>query len=227
MNLAGPRAREILARLTPLDLSPQAFPYMTIWEDEVAGVRCRLLRVGFVGELGYEIHCPNQHAWHLWEAILEAGRDFGLRPFGVEAQRILRLEKGHLLVGQDTDSISTPLGAGPANLVQFDKPDFLGKGPLQKLKQRGSPSRLVGFMLLKGDKPAGEGCQVVDQGLPVGRVTSSRFSPTLGHCIGLAWLPTARSAVGERFMIRANSADLPALVTPLPFYDPTSERLKG
>jgi len=227
MNLAGPRSRETLARLTSLDLSPQAFSYMAIGEDEVAGVRCKLLRVGFVGELGYEIHCPTQRAWHLWEAILQAGRDFGLRPFGVEAQRILRLEKGHLIVGQDTDSISTPLGAGPTNLVQFNKPDFLGKGPLQKLKQRGSPSRLVGFTMLKGGKPVEEGCQVVDQGKPVGRVTSSRFSPTLGQHIGLAWLPTARSAAGERFTIRANGADVPAVVTQLPFYDPQGERLKG
>jgi sarcosine oxidase subunit alpha len=227
INLVGPRAREILTRLTPLDLSPQAFPYMSIWEDEVAAVRCRLLRVGFVGELGYEIHCPSQHACHLWEALLEAGRDFGLRPFGVEAQRILRLEKGHLIVGQDTDALSTPLDAGPPNLVQFDKPAFHGKEPLQKQKQRGSRSQLVGFTLLKGNKPPEEGCQVVDQGLPDGRVTSSRFSPTLDRCIGLAWLPVTRSAVGERFTIRANGSDLPAVVTRLPFYDPESQRLKG
>jgi sarcosine oxidase subunit alpha len=227
MNLAGGHAREILSRLTHLDLSARAFPYMSIWEDEVAGVRCRLLRVGFVGELGYEIHCPGQHAWYLWEAIMEAGRDFGLRPFGVEAQRILRLEKGHLIIGQDTDSLSTPLGAGPPNLVQFDKPDFLGKRPLEKLKQRGSPFRLVGFTILKGNRPPEEGCQVVDQGVPVGRVTSSKFSPTLGQCIGLAWLPVARSAVGERFMVRTNGADLPAIVSALPFYDPQGQRLKG
>jgi sarcosine oxidase subunit alpha len=227
INLAGPRAREILGRLTALDLSPQAFPYMSIWEDEVASVRCRILRVGFVGELGYEIHCPSQHAWHLWEALLEAGRDFGLRPFGVEAQRILRLEKGHLIVGQDTDALSTPLDAGPAHVVHFDKPAFHGKEPMQKQMQRGSRSRLVGFTLIKSDKLPEEGCQVVDQGLPVGRVTSSRFSPALGHCIGLAWLPAARSTVGERFTIRANGADLPAVVTQLPFYDPDSQRLKG
>jgi glycine cleavage system aminomethyltransferase T len=112
-------------------------------------------------------------------------------------------------------------------LVQFDKPDFLGKGSLQKLKQRGSRSRLVGFTVIKGNKPPPEGCQVVDQGVPAGRVTSSRFSPTLGQCIGLAWLPTARSAAGERFAIRADGADLPAMVTELPFYDADGQRLKG
>jgi sarcosine oxidase subunit alpha len=200
---------------------------MSIREADVAGVRCRLLRVGFVGELGYEIHCPSQFAWHLWEAILEAGRDVGLRPFGVEAQRILRLEKGHLIIGQDTDALSTPLDAGLAGLVRLDKSEFHGKEPLQKLQQRGPRSRLVGFTLLKGSKAPEEGCQVVDKGLPVGRVTSSRLSPTLGQFIGLAWLPAARSAAGERFQIRANGADVPAIVTQLPFYDPEGQRLRG
>jgi sarcosine oxidase subunit alpha len=227
MNLAGPQSRDILTRLTPQHLSPEAFPYMSIREADVAGVRCRLLRVGFIGELGYEIHCPSQFAWHLWETILEAGRDVGLRPFGVEAQRILRLEKGHLIIGQDTDALSTPLDAGLAALVRFEKPEFHGKEPLQKLQRRGPRSRLVGFTLLKGGKAPEEGCQVVDKGMPVGRVTSSRLSPTLGQFIGLAWLPASRSSVGERFLIRSNGTDVPAIVTQLPFYDPDGQRLKG
>lgn len=227
MNLAGPQSRAILTRLTPQDLSPNAVPYMSIRETDVAGVRCRLLRVGFVGELGYEIHCPSQFAWHLWETILEAGRDAGLRPFGVEAQRILRLEKGHLIIGQDTDALSTPLDVGLRSMIRFDKPLFHGKESLQKLLRRGPRSRIVGYTLLKGGKPPEEGCQVVDKGAPKGRVTSSRFSPTLGQNIGLAWLPASRAAPGERFQIRVKGADLPAIVTPLPFYDPEGQRLKG
>jgi sarcosine oxidase subunit alpha len=227
MNLAGPQSRIILSRLTPQNLAPDAFPYMSIRETEVAGVRCRLLRVGFVGEVGYEIHCPSQFALHLWETILEAGRNGGLRPFGVEAQRILRLEKGHLIIGQDTDALSTPLDAGFRSMVRFDKPSFHGKEPLQKLQRRGLRSQLVGYTLLKSGKPPEEGCQVVDRGAPKGRVTSSRFSPTLGQNIGLAWLPASRAAPGERFLIRVNAADLPALVTKLPFYDPEGQRLRG
>lgn len=227
INLAGPQSRAILTRLTPQNLLPDAFPYMSIREADVAGVRCRLLRVGFVGELGYEIHCPSQFAWHLWETILEAGRNAGLRPFGVEAQRILRLEKGHLIIGQDTDALSTPLDAGLRAMVRFEKRDFHGKEPLQKLQRRGPRSQLVGFTLLKAGKPPEEGCQVVDKAMPVGRVTSSRFSPTLGQCIGLAWILSSRSGVGERFLIRANGNDLPAIVTQLPFYDPEGQRLKG
>ena len=225
MNLAGPRAWEVLRGLTTPDLSPAAFPYLSIREAEVAGVLCQVLRIGFVGELGYEIHCPSHLAWHVWEAVLEAGVPFGLRPFGVEAQRILRLEKGHLIIGQDTDALSNPLEAGLGNLVAFEKPDFIGKKPLQRLKEMCLRSRLVGFALLKGKQPPAEGCQVVDKGVPVGRVTSARSSPTFQQIIGLAWVPAARS--GERFLIRSSGSDLPAAVVKLPFYDPEGKRQKG
>jgi sarcosine oxidase subunit alpha len=227
MNLAGPQARAVLGRLTNLDLSSSAFPYMAMREAEVAGVLCRLLRIGFVGELGYEIHSPSAQAWHLWHAIHEAGREFGIRPFGVEAQRILRLEKGHFIVGQDTDALSNPLEAGLDWLVRFDKPLFHGREPLLRLRQRGQRSRLVGFHLAEGDTMPEEGCQVVEGHTPVGRVTSVRRSPTRGRVIGLAWVPVLRAQPGGRFFIRHNGQDLPAIVATLPFYDPDGKRLKG
>src|SRR5438552_16537741 len=109
MNLAGPQARAVLQRLTDLDVSPAGLPYLSVREGEVAGVRCRILRIGFVGELGYEIHCPTGYAWHLWEALCRAGQEFGLKPFGVEAQRILRLEKGHLISARTPMLFRLPL----------------------------------------------------------------------------------------------------------------------
>jgi sarcosine oxidase subunit alpha len=235
LNLAGPRTREVLGRLTGLDLSPSAFPYPALREAEVAGVPCRLLRVGFVGELGYEIHCAACHGWHLWEALLEAGSPFGLRPFGVEAQRVLRLEKGHLIVGQDTDATSDPFGAGLGRLVRLDKPIFHGRDTLLRLKEMAGRPRLTGFHVTEGAAPAAddgwarrlEGCQVVEQGRPVGRVTSARHSPTLGRYVGLAWVPEARVARGERFLVRRDGADLPAVAAAVPFYDPAGERLKS
>jgi sarcosine oxidase subunit alpha len=228
MNLAGPRAREVLGKLTSLDVSPAAFPYMAVREAEVAAVSCRLLRIGFVGELGYEIHCPSNQAWHLWEALVEAGTPLGLRPFGVEAQRILRLEKGHLIIGQDTDALSTPLEAGLEWMVRFDKPMFHGRAPLLRLKDMSARSRLVGFMMTDATKVPPEGCQVVEQNRPAGRVTSSRFSPTLGRSLGLAWVPAARSAPGTQFLIRSeDGSDMPAQIVSLPFYDPDGKRLKS
>jgi sarcosine oxidase subunit alpha len=233
MNLAGPHAREILTTLTSLDLSSAAFPYPALRQGEVAGVACRLLRIGFVGELGYEIHCPSAHGWHLWNAILEAGKPFDLRPFGVEAQRILRLEKGHLIVGQDTDALSNPLDAGLDWLVRFEKPAFHGRAALERLKAMKVRARLVGFRL--PTTPAGglgappqtmEGCQVIEQGRPAGRVTSMRYSPTLREHIGLAWVPAAK-AENVPFRIRFNGTDVAADIVPLPFYDFEGKRLKA
>jgi sarcosine oxidase subunit alpha len=235
MNLAGPQSRAVLGKLTELDLSPAAFPYAALRQAEVAGVACRLLRVGFVGELGYEIHCASSHGWCLWQALLDAGSAFGLKPFGVEAQRILRLEKGHLIVGQDTDAVSDPFGAGLGRMVRFAKPQFIGREPLLRMQEISNRSRLVGFHLPGGaaqKKDNGwarqlEGCQIVEQRRPVGRVTSARFSPTLRKLIGLAWVPEARCTAGERFLVHCAGSELPAVAAAVPFYDPPGQHLKS
>ena len=227
VNLAGPRSREMLQGLADLDVSATAFPYLAVREGRVAGISCRLLRIGFVGELGYEIHCPSAHGQALWDALLEAGKPFGLRPFGVEAQRILRLEKGHLIIGQDTDALSNPLEAGLEWLVRLDKPDFIGRAPLLRLKAMGPRARLIGFEMADNVRVAPEGLQVVDEGQPVGRLTSTRYSPTLARSIGLAWVPVDKAALGSRFFFRWNGADVPAIVAPLPFYDTPGVRLRS
>jgi len=227
MNLAGPESRAVLSRVTKLDLSPAAFPYMAMREADIAGVPCRLLRIGFVGELGYEIHCPSSQGWHVWEALRAAGRENGMRAFGVEAQRILRLEKGHLIVGVDTDALSNPLEAGLEWLVRFDKPSFHGREPLLRLRAMAARSRLVGFVTVEGAAIPDEGCQVVERGAPVGRITSVRHSPTLGCVVGLAWVPAGRTTPGSRFTIRHLGRDLSAVVARLPFYDGDGRRMKS
>jgi sarcosine oxidase subunit alpha len=232
MNLAGPKSRDVLCKLTQLDVSPAAFPYLAHREAEVAGVPCHLLRIGFVGEMGYEIHCPAAAAVHLWESIVDVGRPLGLQPFGVEAQRILRLEKGHIILGVDTDAMSNPIEAGLEWLIRFEKPRFLGREPLARFKARGSRSRLVGFTMrgaanLPKNLRDLEGCQVIEAGRPVGRITSARFSPTLGCPLGLAWTPIAKSQPGQRLMVRHDGKDLEPEVAALPFYDPDMKRLKS
>ena len=139
INVAGPNARQTLAKLTEVDLSPRAFRYMRAAEGDVAGVRCLFLRVGFVGETGWELHFPAQYGEHMWDALLEAGREFGIAPFGVEAQRILRLEKKHIIPSQDTDLVSTPLDSDAEWVVRFDKPDFIGRGRPCGRPRQGSP----------------------------------------------------------------------------------------
>ena len=107
VNLAGPNSRTILARACEgIDLSPDAFPFMTARVGSVAGAPARILRIGYVGELGYEIHVPTSLGAHVWDAIMEAGKPDRVQPFGMDAQRLLRLEKGHFIVGRDIDALS-------------------------------------------------------------------------------------------------------------------------
>ncbi|MCC7360692.1 MAG: (2Fe-2S)-binding protein [Anaerolineales bacterium] len=240
INLAGPQSRTVLAQLTALDVSNEAFPYMHTRDAEVAGVPCRLMRIGFTGELSYEIHAPAGCAQRVWDALLDAGRPQGIQPFGLEAQRVLRLEKGHLIIGQDTDAVTDPLAADLAWLVKLEKPDFLGRRSLTRVSAEGPQQKLVGFTL--ASPPGGgaaslvpeEGLQIVSPG-PDGRltiigwITSSRFSPTLNASIGLCWLPAALAAQpGAPFSIRLlNGAGLAeGRVHPGPFYDPDGLRLR-
>lgn len=226
VNLAGPRSRDVLRKLTDADVSPAKFPYLACLQANVAGVPCLLLRIGFVGEMGYEIHFPAEYGDYMWETIMDAGKEFGIAPFGVEAQRVLRLEKRHIIVGQDTDALSNPLEADMAWAVKFDKPDFLGKRALKEVQQRGDRMRLVGLIMKNGVTPA-EGSQVVENARSIGRVTSARFSAALGKSICMAWVPAPKAKDGVELDVRVNGQLAPATVTCKQFYDPEGARLKG
>ncbi len=232
MNLAGPHAREVLAKVaSDLDLSNEAFPYMHVRQARIAGAPAVLLRIGFTGELGYEIHTPSGYGTHVWEALMEAGAEFGIVPFGVEAQRVLRLEKGHIIVGQDTDGLTNPLEAGMGWAVKMGKSDFLGRPSLAMTQEAGPARSLVGFEVPSGVLPE-EANQIVREGEgPIGleilgRITSVRRSPTLDRVIGLAWLPLDLTDPGTRFTIRMRGELVEGQVVELPFYDPEGARLR-
>lgn len=226
VNLAGPQAREVLQKLTAMDVSNQAFPYMHLRQAQIAGVPARLMRIGFVGELGYEIHFPAQYGDYLWGALMAAGAEFGITPFGVEAQRVLRLEKAHIIVGQDTDALSDPFGAGLGWSVKLDKGDFIGKAMLAFRRQQGLRDQLVNFEMLDPRVVPGEGEQIVEDGRFIGRVTSARYSPMLEKSIGLAWVPVSKAIPGTRLNVRVNDSPQEALVVAQPFYDPAGSRLR-
>ena len=228
VNLAGPRAREILTRLTDLDCSPEAFTYLDAREGRVAEVPCMLLRIGFVGELGYEIHLPAAYGQDLWDAILAAGAPDGIRPFGLEPQRILRLQKQHIIVGQDTDSESTPFGAAMPWAVKLDKEeDFIGKWALARVAEHPAETALVGFTLTDGRVPT-EGAVVLDQrGVAAGQVTSARRSRVLGQVIGMAWVPAGLASDGAHITIADNGSRLDGSVVTEPFFDPQGELLRS
>lgn len=220
LNLAGPRARRALASLTDADVSPEAFRYLGARQVAVAGVQALALRIGFVGELGYELHVASPAAEHVWDSLVAAGA----RPFGLEPQRVLRLEKQHLIVGQDTDSESNLLGAGMSWLPKLDKDDFVGKWALEHVAERGPAERLVGFRM---DVLPLEGAQVVRDGRPVGRVTSARRSVQAGGVIGLAWVPPELAHEDAALHVRVDGVPRPARVRLRPFYDPEGERMRA
>jgi sarcosine oxidase, subunit alpha len=227
VNVAGPRAREVMQRLTDLDISNEGLSYLDAREGAIAGVPALVLRIGFVGELGYELHFPSPYGEHVWNKIMEAGEDFGIRPFGLEPQRILRLEKMHILVGQDTDSESNVLEANMSWIAKLDKDDFVGKWSLEHVQERGLHDMLVGFEMENGHVPP-EGGQVVLEGTrPIGRITSARWSPELRRTIGMAWVPVELAEEGKSFLVTVDGGFERATVRLRPFFDPDGERLRS
>ncbi len=229
INLAGPRARDVIARLTTMDVSSKAMPYLAAIEGEVAGVPAVILRIGFVGEMGYEIHVPADYGAHLWDAVFEAGRDLGIAAFGIESQRVLRLEKLHLVVGQDTDALSNPIESGLDWLVKADKPDFIGRDALAVVQSRGRKNSLAGFEVTGAGVPA-EGAAIVRNGQSIGRVTSCKWSPTLNKAIGMCWVPAEDAVNGRELTIRlgvgTDGKTTTGKVQTRPFYDPEGARLR-
>jgi sarcosine oxidase, subunit alpha len=229
-NLAGPQARTVLRQHTGLDLSDEAFPYLGVREAEVAGAPCRIMRVGFVGELGFEIHLPAGHAADVWRALLGSGSSpIRVKPFGVEAQRMLRLEKGHIIVGQDTDGVTNALELDMPWALKMDKPFFTGQRSLRILEAQPRRQTLVGFTLplpSPGEvQRRPKECHLVLDGTQIGgRVTSVGWSPTLARCIGLALVSPALAA-GVQLRIRIDAGEeITAEIARPPFYDPAGDR---
>jgi sarcosine oxidase subunit alpha len=227
VNVAGPRARELMQLLTDLDVSNEGVAYLDARQGPVAGVPCLVLRIGFVGELGYELHFASPYGEYVWDTILERGDDLGIRPFGLEPQRILRLEKMHILIGQDTDSESNALEANMPWIVKFDKDDFVGKWALEHVRARGNREQLVGFEMENGRVPPEGGQVVVEERWPVGRITSARWSPELRKVIGMAWVPAELARDGAHFFVTIDGGFDKAFVRLSPFFDPDGERLRS
>ena len=224
VNLAGPKSRGVLATAAGgLDLTPEGFPYLAVRIGRVAEIEARLFRVGFVGELGYEIHVPAGNGAALWDALMDAGADHGIAPFGVEAQRLLRLEKGHVIVGQDTDGLTHPAEAGMIWALA-DKPYFVGDRAVAIHQTRDAVRALVGFTLPPGSPVPEENHLVIQGGDIAGRVTSAGLSTEDDRVIGLAYVPPELSDEGGQFHIRVDGNLIAATVAPLPFYDPGNNR---
>ncbi|MCE0777524.1 2Fe-2S iron-sulfur cluster-binding protein [Pseudomonas sp. NMI542_15] len=226
VNVAGPDSRKVLEKVcSDLDLSAEGFPYLGVRLDTVAGIKARLLRVGFVGELGYEIHVPARHALKLWDALIEAGKDFDIRPFGVETQRLLRLEKGHVIISQDTDGMTHPSEIDMGWAVSRTKSFFVGRRSVDILEAQPQKRKLVGFTLPKKSPQPLEGHLVLKGADISGNVTSCEYSQSLDQIIGLAYAAFDQSTPGQQIPIRVeDGVVVQATVVKLPFFDPDNQR---
>lgn len=231
INVAGPRSRDLLERVvTGVDLDPEAFGYMHARTGVVAGISdCLLLRIGFTGELSFEIHVPSGYGLHVWETLLDAGSDLGIAPFGIEAQRTMRLEKGHLIVGQDTDGVTKGHAAGIGWAIKADKADFAGKPELVWQAEQGVSRRLVAVQPDDEAIVPPESSQIIAAGRIRGRVTSSRMSPTLERGVCLAQVDAELSTPGTPLTIRLpDGHDAAATVLEShAHFDPEGRRLRG
>ena len=234
--IAGPNARRLLAELTGgIDLSPEAFPHMSVRSGHVAGIPARVFRVSFTGELSYEINVPASYGLALWTACITAGARYGITPVGTEAMHVLRAEKGYIIVGQETDGTVTPHDLGMGWMVSKRKPDFIGKRGLGRPDlARAGRRQLVG---LKTRDPAfvlPEGAHAVSSvrrrpPMPmIGHVTSSYMSPILGRSIALGLIADGLKRMGEvvRLPLLDGAVVEAELVDPR-FYDRDGKRLHG
>jgi aminomethyltransferase len=215
--LQGPRAQEILQRLTSLDLT--ALAYYHFVEGPVGEAQAMVARTGYTGEDGFEIFVAPTEAEGLWRRLLETGGGQGLLPAGLGARDTLRLEAKMCLYGNDLDETTTLVEAGLGWIVSLDpaKGDFIGRPVLEEQKKKGAPRRLVGFeMTGRGIARHGYPVRLSDE--VVGEVTSGSYAPFLQKSIGLVYLPASRSAVGTEIVVDVRGRPVPARVVTTPFY---------
>jgi aminomethyltransferase len=215
LAVQGPQALATAQKLTSTDLA--AIRYYWFSRGQVLGVPAILARTGYTGEDGVEVYVPSDQAERVWNALLEAGREFDIRPCGLGARNTLRLEACMTLYGHEIDASTTPYEAGLDRLVKLDKGDFLGRDALAAQKQKGAARRLAGFEMRERGI-ARDGYLVRLDGAPAGFVTSGSPSPFLKKNIGLCYLPAARAAAGQPLHIDIRNQPVAAEVVPTPFY---------
>jgi aminomethyltransferase len=214
IGVQGPKAAALVQRLAADDLT--GIKYYAFIDGSVAGVRCIISRTGYTGEDGFELFSANDDAVTLWRALLDEGRQDGIRPAGLGARDTLRLEAGMRLYGNDMDAKTNPLEAGLDWTLNLDK-DFIGRQAIVDAKGKGLDRVLVGLKLLERSIPR-HGYPVLDDGKRVGVVTSGNVSFTLGYNIAMAYVPPALSQPGTRLAVEIRGAAAGAEVVALPFY---------
>ena len=246
----GPRSREFLATLVQ-DADLQRLKYFRFAPARIGEVSLLISRSGYTGELGYELYAPAEEVGALWEELLRAGRDFGLKPYGLSAMQTLRLEKAYPLYGKDISEDITPFHVGLDRWVRFEKRQFIGREALLRVQEQGIDRRWVG-LTLQGELPAPPDAPIFSvgdvatqdrklfsgpqagsaldrqlPGEPIGSVTVSGRGHTVGKVLALAYLRTSHAWPGSRVVVLINDKPVSATVTPTPFFDPQGARLRA
>jgi sarcosine oxidase subunit alpha len=231
VTLTGPKAREILAAAgTDLPLSPADFPHMTFREGTVAGLKARVFRVSFTGEVSYEINVPAEQGGELWDRLMAAGRPFGIEPVGIDAWMLLRTEKGYLHIGGDTDGTTLPDDIGWSRIMKRSV-DFIGRRSLTTPNAvRPDRHQFVGLDVVGSNQALPIGAHLRGESVTSGSegyVTSAGFSPTLGRGVALAMIRGGRAREGEIVNVMVNDQPVKAKIVQPAAYDPKGELLNG
>ncbi len=232
LSISGPNSRKFLEDLTNIDLSKENFPFMKFREGEVCGVKARIFRISFTGELSYEVNVPARYGRYVWEKFMEHGKKYNITPYGTETMHVLRAEKGFIIVGQDTDGSVTPSDMNMDWIVSKKKEDFLGKRSYTRSDTiRHDRKKFVGLLVNDKKTILPEGSHIVEKALKqppmkmLGHITSSYYSPTLGYPIALAMLKDGISKMGEQVVVPLmNGKIIEATVTDTIFYDKEGKR---
>lgn len=215
LAIQGPKALDTLRKLTPVRLDEIRYYYFV--DGEVAGVPARIARTGYTGEDGFEIYLPPEKVQGIWQQVLDAGQEFGIKPCGLGARNTLRLEAKMALYGHEINATITPFEAGLAWIVKMEKGEFIGRAALERQLQEGVSRKLIGFEM-RGRGIGRDGYEVYVDGSPAGWVTSGGPSPTLNKNIGLCYLPARLAELGRVIHVVIRGQHVEAVTVPTPFY---------
>ncbi len=223
--VAGPEARKVLEAMGGMDVSREVLPFMGFLQGKLGGICARIFRISFSGELSYEIAVPASQGLLMWNLLLQAGTELGIAPYGTEALHVMRAEKGFVVVGDESDGTVTPHDLGMGWAVSKKKDDFIGKRGMQRrfLVAEGR-KQLVGLRPLSDTEKLPESAHAVEDGKAIGHVTSTYFSPTLGHPIAMGLIHGGRARMGEVLEFPVQGKLHKARVVSPVFYDEKGAR---
>jgi glycine cleavage system aminomethyltransferase T len=226
LGLWGPNARKVLEKVTPTDVSNEAFPYFTGQWLTIGLAPVLALRISYVGELGWELHFPVDMALQVWDSIWEAGREFDIAAAGMGALDSLRLEKGYRLWGGDVYTEYTPYESGLGWTVKLKKGDFIGRDACLALKEKPLKKKLCCLTFNNGGMALGYEA-IFAEGQCIGHVTSANYGYSVGQFIMYGYLPSAYTQPGTELEIEYFGERYRATVSAEPLFDPKMERLKS